>query len=135
MPSYFLRFSYWQNINTTAPFAWSFALIALACGSNSIVWLALIFMGLGNLVHRWAHENPRNVPRLVRWLQAIGIFISYKQHREHHWEWKHTLALERHEAHRRYCVMSSWLNPILDRGGFFKLLELMLRVIRRLRNS
>lgn len=64
-----------------------------------------------NSFHRWAHM--RRPPAPARWLQRRRISIGYEAHALHH-----------SAAHdRSYCVTSGWLNPLLDRVGFFRRLE------------
>lgn len=68
-----------------------------------------------NTVHRWAHA-PR-VPRPVAWLQAQGVLLRPAAHAVHHGG-DHTTT---------FCITTGWLNPVLDRAGFFRALE---RVVR-----
>ncbi len=122
MPGYLTKFSWWSNINTTAPFAW-----ALACPIYFVSpfgCMVLVFLGFGNLIHRWAHDPPAKLPRLVVLLQTVGLFISYNHHAGHHF--KNGQPISRENSRIRFCVMSSWLNPILDHMHFFKWLEFFL---------
>lgn len=121
-PGFFLRYTYWENMNTTAILAWPLALLFLLVGAHFLAWTYL-FLGFGNLVHRFAHEPPLKRWRVITLLQRTGLFISYHQHAEHHFDEHTGKLLSREESYRRYCVMTSWLNPILDGIGFWKLLE------------
>lgn len=124
-PGYFLRLTWWQNINTTAPFAWAIALGLWALGAPLVAVLVAAFLGIGNLVHRWAHENPRRLPRIVRGFQSVGLFATSRQHSTHHF--KNGKPVSRHDSDRCYCVMSDWLNPLLDRIKFFDFINLLVR--------
>lgn len=83
------------------------------------VWLALAVATiggcLGNQVHYWAHL-PRRAPAIVRAAQAIGLCQSRSQHSQHHAVPHLT----------RYCVLTDWLNPVLDRIRFWRMLERLL---------
>lgn len=125
MPGYLLRYTWWQNISTTAPIAWALAIVLYLVGAPHLSVYTFIFLGLGNLVHRWAHEPPGKLQFWIVLLQKTGIFISPKHHDEHHY-WSGN-RLSRQKSYRRYCVMTSWLNPLLDRIRFWKFLELVFK--------
>jgi ubiquitin-conjugating enzyme E2 variant len=64
-----------------------------------------------NLFHRWAHM-PRP-PAAAAWLQRSRLVLPPSVHAVHH-----------RAAHDcSYCVTSGWLNPLLDRIGFFSRVE------------
>jgi len=65
-----------------------------------------------NQVHYWAHV-PHRAPRWIRKAQAIGLCQSRKHHACHH-----AAPQDRH-----YCALTDWLNPALDRSGFWHALE------------
>lgn len=120
-PGYFLRFTWWGNINTTAPFSFALAGLLLLFGAPMILWLTAFFISFGNLVHRWAHEPKEKLPRVITLLQRTGLFISQEHHWGHHFE--NGRLVSRENSYRRFCVMTNWLNPALDYVGFFRLLE------------
>lgn len=120
-PGYFLKLTWWENINTTAPAAWALSTLLFLSHAPLILVLTFAFLGLGNLVHRWAHEPKSRLPRVIRAAQFIGLFASNFQHGQHHF--LNGKVLSREESRRRYCVMSDWLNPALDRLKFFQALE------------
>lgn len=62
-------------------------------------------------VHRWAHA-PRLAPSWARVLQETGLFQSAKHHAVHH----------RPPHDRYFCILSDWLNPLLDALGFWNVL-------------
>jgi ubiquitin-conjugating enzyme E2 variant len=66
---------------------------------------------LTNQFHKWAHA--RRVPRAVAWLQRRRLILSPEAHAKHH----------RGDFARAYCVTTGWLNPALDRLGFFRGME------------
>jgi plasmanylethanolamine desaturase len=70
-----------------------------------------------NVFHKWAHqEKPYTV---VRWLQRIRLILEPRHHQIHHTE-----PFEMH-----YCITNGWLNPLLNKIGFFRKLEAILRFL------
>jgi len=69
------------------------------------------FAASANQIHRFAHaERP---PRAVRLAQRLGLVLSAGRHARHH-----------RAPHRSdYCIATGWLNPFLDRTGFWRRLE------------
>jgi ubiquitin-conjugating enzyme E2 variant len=76
-------------------------------------------MTLGGLVvneiHRLAHR-PALAGPLIKTLQEIGVIQSPRHHCGHH----------REPTDTRYCILTDWLNPILDRLRFWSALEHLL---------
>jgi hypothetical protein len=70
---------------------------------------------LTNQIHKWAHL-PR-VPAALGWLQRAGLLLSPEHHARHHTP----------PFTSRYCITTGWLDPLLDRLGFFPALERMLQ--------
>ena len=81
------------------------------------VWLIAATLGglMSNQVHYWAHL-PSRAPASVRVLQDLGVMQSSRQHQLHH--------APPHD--RRYCVLTDWLNPLLDRLQVWSRLERMM---------
>ena len=110
-PGYFLRLTWWENVNSTLPYVWAAAGLIWLLGGPTLIWLALWFSGWGNLVHRFAHEPPSRLPRLIIMLQKVGIFQSNKHHRLHHY--KEGSLVGREESDTNFCAMTNWLNPLI----------------------
>ena len=70
-----------------------------------------VFGGTANQLHLWAHSH--RPPRWVRLAQRSGVILSPERHARHH-DGGHISA---------YCISSGWLNPALDRSGFWRALE------------
>jgi ubiquitin-conjugating enzyme E2 variant len=122
-PAQMLKFSYWQNINTSAYVAWPIALALFLGGSHAIWWLTVFFASFGNLVHRFGHEHRSKIPIPIRILQKSGLFISF----EHHWCHHFDLGLiSRERTVGKFCPMTNWLNPVLDHLWFWYILEQMI---------
>ncbi len=124
-PRAFLGFSYWENINTTAPFTLALTAIFLVVGQWFLATV-MLFLTFGNLVHRFAHEAKAQRPALVRGLQRIGIWQSPSHHAGHHF--RRGRLVSRVDSKIHYCVMTNYLNPILDKIRFFPLLERIFRI-------
>jgi ubiquitin-conjugating enzyme E2 variant len=75
------------------------------------VYAILFFAAHANHVHMWAHSADR--PRVVRWLQRIGVMQSRGHHGRHHIS----------PYAERFCAMTDYVNPLLDRSGFWRALE------------
>lgn len=124
-PGYFLKLSYWENINTTAPIGLTATIILMLIGAPTLWILVTLFLSFGNLIHRWSHEPKAKLPFIVRWLQRIGFFMSFNHHAGHHYVAGRPVSRE--DSTIRYCVMSNWINPILDKIKFFPVLEIILK--------
>jgi plasmanylethanolamine desaturase len=64
-----------------------------------------------NQFHKWAHED--RPPRWVRAMQSAGLILSPEHHSIHHAS----------PQDKSYCITVGWMNPLLDRIGFFRLCE------------
>lgn len=95
------------------------ALLIALPPATSTLQIALITFGFSlslalfatNQFHGWAHA--KSAPRAARFLQQRGLILTPEGHARHHGG--------NHD--RAYCVTSGWLNPLLDRVGFFERLE------------
>lgn len=120
-PIQLTRLSWWENINTTAPIAWTLSLIFFVINAPTILWLTVFCLGFGNLVHRWSHEPKSKRPKVISLLQKTGLLISPSHHSGHHFT--RGKLVSRDKSQIRFCVMTSWLNPGLDRVKFWALLN------------
>jgi len=77
----------------------------------AFAWSTIGVAALSNQIHQWAHMRA---PRpFVRRLQRTGLILSPRRHALHH----------RAPCDERYCISTGWLNPMLDRIGFWRALE------------
>jgi ubiquitin-conjugating enzyme E2 variant len=119
-PRDFLKRNWWQS-------SWDLALVgaailAIAHLLGGISWALLVFVLLSvnaNQMHKWAHRNPRENPALVTWLQRMHLLQSPRHHGRHH--------AGRKDSH--YCVVTNFLNPLLEEVNFWRRLE---RAVERL---
>jgi len=92
--------------------ACSVAVLWLLLVGPSLVWIAASVGGaVSSVAHFLAHVRSGN--RFVLILQDTGLLQSAGHHAGHH----------RPGAARRYCVLTSLLNPILDGLGIWSALE------------
>lgn len=89
--------------------------LLLAFGPS--VWLAVAFVcgALANEWHFWAH-CPDRAPTIAHVLRMVGLSQSRRHHARHHAA----------PNDSRYCVLTCWLNPWLDRIGLWFALERLL---------
>ena len=64
-----------------------------------------------NQFHKWAHAAAP--PRVALWLQGARLILHPRHHDRHH-----SAPFDGH-----YCIANGWLNPLLERVGFFRALE------------
>lgn len=116
-PSAMTRSTPWENMRSSAYFAFPVAAIAWFFDAPLWLWLGLGFSAFGNLIHRFSHMPKRDVPRVIRAMQELGIFISPKHHATHHFAMGR--KTDKAESNRAYCPMTDWLNPVLDYFHFW----------------
>ena len=113
-PAEFTKGSYWhRNWTTIIP---SLISAALLYYYDCWLWLSFIMLSQANEIHCWSHM-PCN--RVIKLIQSVGIIQGPKDHHEHH--------IDNHD--KAYCVMSIFLNPVLDRIRFWRALEWMIKCI------
>lgn len=78
------------------------------------VWLLAAVVGgmISGEVHKWAH-SPKTAPSWVKLLQEIGVFQSPKHHAVHH----------RPPHQVNFCILTNWLNPVLDKLKLWKRID------------
>ena len=126
-PTAMLLNSYWDNMRSGAIIGWPIA--AMLFWIDAPLWLSMMpfFAAFGNLVHRFSHTPVDQLPRWIRGMQEFGLFISHQQHDAHHRSMKRLIP--KHLAGYKFCPMTDWVNPILDRVEFWKSLERILTAI------
>jgi hypothetical protein len=90
---------------------------AWICGL--LTWHVWLFVALGinaNQIHKWAHRSPAENGRVISLLQHLRIVQTARHHARHHSDPKNT----------HYCVITNFLNPILDKIGFWGALEIII---------
>lgn len=122
-PRDFLARSWWAS-------SWDLALIGaavvwVACAMDRLSVAVLVFVVLAvnaNQIHKWTHRNPRENPWWVTHLQRCYVLQTPRHHSRHHQGEKNT----------HYCVVTNFLNPLLEEIGFWRRLEKWVaRVLKR----
>jgi plasmanylethanolamine desaturase len=104
--------SYWETNRVCIALAVIVTAILALCHVH--LWepyLVVALLSHSNQVHRWAHSS--RPPRAVQVLQRTGLLQSTAHHAEHH---KRPYA-------SRFCTLTTFLNPVLDRVRFWHALE------------
>lgn len=115
-----VKHSYWVRNNTT---------FATAIIVTAVVYLVSLFFGgilswqsmliffiissQTNELHVMTHRTKEENGKIITFLQNIYVLQTRRHHALHHAPGNNV----------RYCVLTNFLNPILDRFGFWALLE------------
>ena len=100
--------------------SWDLSLVGLLVAVGTLlaghlgpgVLLFIIAGANANEIHKWNHA-PSRAPFVARILWASGLVQRPAQHARHHARDKNT----------RYCVVTPFLNPLLDRIHFWRTFE------------
>lgn len=98
-------------------------LFYLTIGLNAFTISTLLFGAFSNEIHACAHRGPDRNSRLIRWIQKTGFFQTHFHHAAHHRCGKDT----------HYCVMTNYLNPVLERINFWRRFEWLIRNVTGLK--
>ena len=93
--------------------------VGLVSVNHGMSWQLLVlglFGAMNQQVHRFAHARRSDLPRAVVLLQNLKVFQDARHHWVHH----------RKPNNRYFCVMSPLMNPLLEKIGFWFLLERLL---------
>jgi hypothetical protein len=103
-PLAFAANSFWGRNGASIVVA-GLAALGLLAAFGAQPWIASLALGsaLSNEVHRLSHQ-PSCAPRWYRVMQQVGIVQSPKEHAAHH----------RPPYAANYCVLTDWLNPIVE---------------------
>lgn len=113
-PREFLKKSWWESSSDLLLIGLVVILTSLLTHTFSLWLLFFVLLTINaNQIHKWAHQGPRENPRIVTWLQRHHLLQTPREHAKHHSGEKNT----------HYCVMTNYLNPVLERMGFWKGLE------------
>lgn len=75
-----------------------------------------------NVIHRFLHERDHERNGFVTLLQKVRVLSSREQHQAHH-----------RLGGINYCIITPWLNPILDGLGVWRRLEQAIEVFLGIR--
>ncbi len=116
-PLEFTKKSWWAS-------SWDLLLVSalgivVAWWIGQLTWHMWLFCFIGtnaNQLHKYAHLPKHKVPWIVRILQTLRILQNSKHHAQHH----------RGEKNSAYCVVTPYMNFVLDKLRFWRLLEKIL---------
>lgn len=113
-PRHFTRNGWWQS-------SWDLTcvtavIVIVAWWSGHLTWHVWVFAVLGanaNQIHKWAHRTPQENGWLISFLHRCRLVQTPRHHAHHHTNPKSS----------HYCVLTDFLNPILDRLRVWEFLE------------
>lgn len=121
-PRGLLQGTYFDRVNTSFATAVIVIMILWLCGWHS--WrmiVCLMFCVQGNEIHAMGHRSDKENGKIVLFLQKIGLIQRRKTH-----GWHHKAPYE-----TNFCVMTEFVNPVLNKINFWMRLEwVILKVFR-----
>lgn len=116
-PRAFLKGSYWQRNNTSIITGIILIGLPFLFGWFSLFYAACIAIASqSNEIHRKSHQTDKENGRLISFLQRTGLLQSRRHHGLHH----------QSPYHKNYCIITNYLNPVLECIRFFPILEWIL---------
>jgi len=116
-PRHFTKSPVWKRNRVTWTMTALLMLGVWYSGHFSPFWAWVGVLGvLSNEIHCWAHRTPRENGPVVTALQRWHIVQSPRHHAVHHTDPKKEC----------YCVLTDFLNPVLDRIRFFRRTEALI---------
>jgi ubiquitin-conjugating enzyme E2 variant len=117
-PREFLAKSYWQS-------SWDLwllgaAAVAVAALLDAFSWHIVLFAVLvanANQIHKWAHRTREENGPIVAALQRLHLIQSTRHHSLHHQGLRNS----------HYCVITNFLNPILEELRLWSRLERLIK--------
>ena len=80
---------------------------------NWMVAFCLIYGLMANEIHAISHRTMKENGKFISFLQKLGLLQSRRMHGYHHSA----------PYDVNYCVLTNYLNPILNKIGFWHFLE------------
>jgi plasmanylethanolamine desaturase len=93
--------------------------LAVAWYCNQLTWQVGLFALVAanaNQIHKWAHRAPHENGPVITVLQRLKLLQTQKHHGKHH----------RGDKDSYYCSITNFLNPVLEKLGFWKGLEMVI---------
>lgn len=123
-PRYFTRHGWFQSSWLLLCSGFLVLAIAWLCGVLMWqVWLVVVLGTNANQIHKWAHRTPDENGPIIALLQRALIVQTPRHHALHHTDPKNS----------HYCVLTNFLNPILDRMRLWDALEWSIHALFGLR--
>lgn len=116
--------SYWQRNKVRYLFALILCSIAYIIGTD--VWMIIIFFIFASHTsefHAISHRSEKENGKFITFLQKLRLIQTKRHHAWHH--------KAPHECN--YCVITNWLNPILDGIQLWRRMEFLLLLLFNVR--
>lgn len=113
-PRHFVRHNWLQSSWDLALL--SVVLVAVAWLFHALTWQVWLFAFLAsnaNEFHKWAHRTRRENGPFISWLHDLRLLQAPRHHAQHHANPKSS----------HYCVITNFLNPVLEWFCFWRALE------------
>jgi len=113
-PRNFLKSSFFERIRLSLFIALGLGLLCFLVGwLNWMVAFCLIYGLMANEIHAIAHRTKKENGKFISFLQKVGLLQSRRMHGYHHSA----------PYDVNYCVLTNYLNPILNKIRFWNFLE------------
>ena len=113
-PRHFTRNSWFQSSWDLTCLSVLIVLGALLLGHLTWhVWLFAVLGANANQIHKWTHRTPQENGPLISFLHRCRLVQTPRHHARHHIDPKNS----------HYCVLTDFLNPILDGLHLWEFLE------------
>lgn len=123
-PRGMLKDSYWQK--TGASFIVGIILISVFYLAGWHSWrmvLCILMCTQGNEIHAMGHRSDKENGKLIVGLQNIGVIQTRRTH-----GWHHKAPYD-----TNFCVMTEFLNPVLNKINFFSRLEFLIEKVFKIK--
>jgi ubiquitin-conjugating enzyme E2 variant len=109
-PRLMITTPWYRTISSTLPFVLAAGLLFYALFGFKAWWVVFVTLILfTNQIHKWQHMNKGERPFVIKVLMNLYIIQSSRHHKEHH----------DGRFNRRFCILTPWLNPLLDSINFW----------------
>ncbi len=119
-PRYFTRHGWFQS--SWLLLCFGLVILAAAWLWDLLTWHIWVIVILGvdaNQIHKWAHRTPKENGPIIGLLQRIRLVQTPRHHALHHTDPKNS----------HYCVLTNFLNPILDGMRLWDGLEWVIHLV------
>jgi ubiquitin-conjugating enzyme E2 variant len=130
----------WENTTTSIIVSIPLFGICYLTSASTVWWFGIFFGIFANAIHSFTHKPKSKIPKIVQTIQKTGMFQSTQHHAIHHFN--KGKVIQKEDTTCRYCVMTNWINPILDTIKFFYILEYVIDLagfpshrLKKLQNS
>ncbi len=118
-PRKFLKSTFFDRVKISIIIGAVLASVLLFFGIlNWEIFSVILFSSMANEIHAMAHRTDKENGRFICFLQKLGLFQSRRMHGIHHSS----------PYNVNYCIMTNYLNPILNAIKYWEALEFIIRL-------